>query len=392
MASVIDLGNNKYRLIVSNGYDIKGKRKRASKTVEAKSKREAEKQATLLESEVINGKVEHSNHYKFSQLVDQWRIYQKPQLAEKTVARYEGIIIDYLLPAFGNKLVKSIQPIHIENYLAELRKDGIRKDGKIGGYSPKTIRHHYTLLSSLFSHAVKWKIISESPCSFVDAPKVPKTEVKYYQPEQVDTLLKALNKAPMKYKVFVHVALFSGCRRSEIMGLEWKDIDFEKHTFHICRTSQYTKGKGIFSIKLLKDGSPSRTVTIPEGTIELLRQYKVYQNKQKFNYGDGWVNSDRLFVQENGKPMSPDTPYQWFEGFLKVNGLPKITVHQLRHTNISLMIYQGTDIVTIAAEKGHSVYTMLNTYAHVIRKACEEGALKLNDEFYKKVVEKTDSK
>lgn len=89
--------------------------------------------------------------------------------------------------------------------------------------------------------------------------------------------------------------------------------------------------------------------------------------------------------------MHPDTPYQWFEAFLKRNNFPKLTVHQLRHTNISLMIYQGTNIVTIAAEKGHSVYTMLNTYAHVIRQACDEGAIKLNNAFYKKVTESKDN-
>ena len=315
----------------------------------------------------------------FKELVNKYKEYQKDNLADKTAVRYEGIIKDFLLPAFGRKLVKDIQPLHTEQYLAELRKDGIRKDGKAGGYSDKTIRHHYMLLSSILNYEVKWQIISQNPCNFVDAPKVAKTEAKYYQPEQVAALLKALNTAAMKYKVFVHVALFSGCRRSEIMGLEWKDIDFEKHTFHICRTSQYTKGKGIFTRNILKNGSSSRTVTIPEGTIELLKQYRVYQDKQKPNYGDGWVDTDRLFTQKDGEPMSPDTPYQWFEAFLKENGLPKLTVHQLRHTNISLMIYQGTDLVTIAAEKGHSVYTMLNTYAHVIRKACDEGAIKLND-------------
>lgn len=341
-----------------------------------------------MEAEVLNGKVEHSNHFTFTELVNQWRQKIKPDLADKTQVRYEGILESFILPTFGKKLVKDIQPLQIQDYLSHLRENGIRIDGKDGSYAPKTIRHHYTLLSSLFRYAVDWKIISENPCKCVKTPKVPKTEAKYYQMDQVKKLLDCLEKAEMKYKVFVHTSLFSGCRRSETMGLEWKDIDFSTNVTKICRTSQYTAEKGIHPVDILKDGSPIRIVTLPQGTIDLLTEYKSYQDRQKSAYGDGWVDSDRLFIQGDGSPMHPDTPYQWFEKFLIDNNLPKITVHQLRHTNISIMIYQGNDIVKIAAEKGHSVNTMLNTYAHVMRQAYDEGAIKLNEEFYNKVANK----
>lgn len=391
MASIKDLGNNRYRVIISDKYDIKGKRKRVSKTFTAKSMRDAEKQATLLEAEVLKGKVEYSNHCTFAELVGQWRNTIEPEMAEKTQVRYEGILKSFMLPAFSRKRVKDIQPLQIQNYLAELKKDKIRIDGKAGGYSPKTIKHHYTLFSSIFNYAVAWKIISENPCQFVKTPKVPKTDAKYYQMDQVEKLLECLERAPIKYKTFVHVALFTGCRRSELMGLEWKDLDFSTNVFKICRTSQYTKKTGIDTKENLKDGSASRIVTVPQGTVDLLKEYKAYQTRQRLAYGKGWVDSDRLFIQQDGKPMSPDTPYQWFEEFLKKNGLPKITIHQLRHTNISIMIYQGNDLAKIAAEKGHNLYTMLNTYAHVMRKAYDEGAIKLDEAFYKKVANRTEN-
>ena len=170
MASIKDLGDNKYRIFVSDGYDLNGKRKRVSKVITAKSMREAEKMGAVFEAELINGKVELSNNYTFAQLVDRWREFKTPELAAKTVVRYNGILDDFMLPAFGKKKVKDIQPLHIENFLAQLDKDGIRKDGKSGGYSPKTKKHYYGLLSLLFNDAVCWKIISENPCKFVKAP------------------------------------------------------------------------------------------------------------------------------------------------------------------------------------------------------------------------------
>lgn len=187
----------------------------------------------------------------------------------------------------------------------------------------------------------------------------------------------------MKYKVFVHVALFTGFRRSETMGLEWKDIDLDNNVIKLCRTSQYTSGKGIFTSLILKDGSPSRTVTIPRGTTALLKAYKEYQDNQKNKAGDKWEEHDRLFTQDDGKPMHPDTPYQWFTDFLVEKGLPKITVHQLRHTHISLLIYNGMDIVAVSKRAGHKkVSTTVDIYAHVIEKADYEGANRLEKMFY----------
>jgi integrase len=166
------------------------------------------------------------------------------------------------------------------------------------------------------------------------------------------------------------------------MGLEWQDIDWKKSVITIGRTSQYTPELGIFTRYGTKNGDASRLVHIPEGTMKILKHYKEHQDKECESYGDGWINSGRVFIKHDGSPMHPDTPYQWFTEFLEKNGLPKITVHQLRHTNVSMMIYEGIDIVTIASEKGHDPYTMLKTYAHVIRKAGIDGAIKLNDRYY----------
>lgn len=383
MASIKNLGNGKFRVIISDGYTLKGERRRVTKTIQAKSMRDAEKQAIDLASEVQKNKVEHNNNVTFSELIDKYRMLKEPNLTVKVIDRYEGIIKNFLLPAFGRKKVKDIKPLHIEQYLAELDKDGIRIDGKSGGYHQKTKLHHYTLLHKLFVYACNWGFITNNPCDRVDPPRVNKTEAKCYQIEQVKQLLELSENVDIKYKVFLHIALFAGMRRSEIMGLEFKDFNYINNTVRICRTSQYSKSKGIFTTNILKNGEPSRTVNIPETTMKLVKEYYAWQQKYKKAYGDGWKECDRLFTKEDGSPMHPDTPYQWFTKFLKANNMPELTVHQLRHTNVSILLSNNVDIVTIAKQHGHDPYTMLTTYAHLMNKACKEGAEKLENEFYK---------
>lgn len=385
MASIKDLGNGKYRIFISNKFNEEtGKRNMVTKVITAKSFNDAEKQAILLEDKVHKSRVE-ANNCTFNELVDKWRKYRdtKKKKAEKTIVRYEGILNSFMLKFFGKKKVKDITALDIERYLASLDKDGVRLDGKKGGYSQKTKRHHYMLLSSILKKAVKWKMIDENPCKDVDPPEVEEKEAKHYEPEQVAQLLEHLKNAEMKYKVFVHVALFTGFRRSEIMGLEWKDIDLDNNIIKLCRTSQYTAEKGIFTVSKLKNGKPSRIITIPEGTTKLLKLYKEFQDNQKNRAGDNWEEHDRLFTQDNGKPMHPDTPYQWFTDFLKEKNLPKITVHQLRHTHISMLIYNGMDIVAVSKRAGHQkVSTTLDIYGHIITKADYEGANRLEKMFY----------
>lgn len=385
MASIKNLGNGKYRVFISNKFNEEtGKRNMVTRTITAKSDSDANKQAVILEDKVHKSRVE-ANNCTFNKLVDEWRKYRdtKKKKAEKTIVRYEGILNSFMLNFFGKKKVKDITALDIERYLSSLDKDKIRIDGKTGGYSQKTKRHHYTLLSSILKKGVKWKMISENPCKDVDAPEVEKREAKHYQMKQVEQLLEHLKNAEMKYKVFIHVALFTGFRRSETIGLEWKDIDLDNNVIKLCRTSQYTSGNGIFTTQILKDGSPSRIVTIPSGTTELLKRYKEYQDNQKSKARDRWVEHDRLFTKDSGEPMHPDTPYQWFMDFLIEKKLPKITVHQLRHTHISLLIYNGMDIVAVSKRAGHKkVSTTVDIYAHAIEKADYEGANRMENMFY----------
>jgi integrase len=186
--------------------------------------------------------------------------------------------------------------------------------------------------------------------------------------------LNNLDESQHKYKVLTMLALFTGMRRGELMGLEWKDIDYEKKTINICRTSQYLPGDGVFT-KEPKTEFSTRTITIPDTIVALLKDYKLHQESERTQIADLWNPTDRLFTTWNGEPMSPDTITDWFGKFIKIHNLPHVTFHGLRHTNVSLLIAEGVDVRTIASRVGHAnPTTTLNLYSHMLRKSDQNAA------------------
>jgi integrase len=255
-----------------------------------------------------------------------------------------------------------------------LRRDGIRKDGRPGGLSERTILHHHRILSVIFNTAVQWGILKENPVSRVKPPRVPKKKAPSYNEEQTAAMMDALEEEPLKYQAMVHLALATGLRRGEMMGLEWSDLDFEKGTLEVSRASQYLPRKGVFA-KDPKNEESKRLIALPEATLRLLKTYKAEWNKQRLKVGDLWQNSDRLFVTWDGRPAHPDTPSSWFPEFLGRHGLPHLNFHGLRHTSASLLIYQGIDIKAVSSRLGHSrTSTTVDIYAHALRRADEAAA------------------
>ena len=150
------------------------------------------------------------------------------------------------------------------------------------------------------------------------------------------------------------------------MGLEWDDIDFRNGIISINKASQYLSEKGVFT-KAPKTESSIREVAIPDFVVSLLEQYKLWYDEQKSFCGELWTDSNRLFVQSDGKPMHPSTISKWFVKYVGQIGLPVINFHGLRHTNATLLISQNIDVAVVAARLGHAqITTTFNFYVHPI--------------------------
>lgn len=221
-------------------------------------------------------------------------------------------------------------------------------------------------------YAVKNELIDRNPCN-VAAPKKPASHIQYLDDEQARRFLAALEDEPLEDRVLFTLALLTGYRRGELLGLEWPDVDFESGVVTIRRTSQYTKEKGVYT-DTPKTASSARSTKISPSLVELLRRYKLEQATARLGRGDlwasEWIDHPRLFTNLDGTPMQPTTTEKRLKAILERAGLPPVSLHSLRHTNATLLISGGVDVRTVAARLGHSqTSTTLNIYAETIRSA-----------------------
>ena len=245
--------------------------------------------------------------------------------------------------------------------------------------SVNTILHHHRLISSILSIAVKWQLIFSNPCNRVVLPKNKRREAVYLDEKQAAQMLQALENESLQHQVIVKMLLYTGMRRGELCGLEWKDIDFERAVISVRRSSLYLSGKGVFEDET-KNETSERCMKVSDYVIAMLRIWRAEQAKERLRLGDQWQDNDRLFTAWNGAPIRPDVITAWFHKFVTKNGLPPIHVHSLRHTNATLLIAAGTNLTTVAARLGHAnTTTTSKIYAHAIKSADQAAAEALQD-------------
>lgn len=248
-----------------------------------------------------------------------------------------------------------------------------------GKLSDKTIQNYHRLISSILSTAVQWQIITSNPCERIKPPRVVQTEAQYLDDVETVKLLEYLEEAEPQFRTAIILLLYTGMRRAELCGLEWKDVDFNNGLLHIERNSLYLPGRGVFT-DTTKNSSSQRVVKLPAGAVELLKAHKAWQNEERLKLGDQWHNCDRIFTRWDGEPMRPDTITNQFREFVKAHDLPPVHLHSLRHTNATLMIAGGMNLTTVAKRLGHAnTNTTTKIYAHAIKTAEEAAAEMLDD-------------
>ena len=416
MASIQKLENGSYRAIISCGKDENGKRIRVSKVYQARNQKEAEKQAVILEERVRNGLpiseqaptiaplavCSQTKEYVFKDIVEKWRENRASgDYVTKTVLDYESILENFMLPYFGEFKLSEINYEQVKKYMKRLDMDGIRLDGKKGGYSDRTKDKHKMMIQMFLNEAVRYGCLERVPDLSGIKRKVCKKNMNqeakenYLTEDELQLLLKKVSERKKKangeecqdidywqHKMFVHLIAWTGIRLSEACGLEFKDIDFENNTISLKRTSHYADKK-IYTQNGLKNGDTGRTIKVDAKLIELLSEYKNEMNKiweekrrqqkvrkNRINYQI--VDSDRLFTKHDGSPINPHTLSSWFVRQVKEWNIVqdenrRITVHGLRHTYATLLISSGIDIATVSKCMGHdSITTTIQTYSHLL--------------------------
>lgn len=372
MATIRKRGDS-YSIRVSCGYDTNGKHKEQAMTwkpepdmTKRQIEKELQRQAVLFEESVAHGY--KTTAVKFQEFAEEWfEEYAKLNLRSTTYERMRQLT-HRVYPAIGHLRMDKITARQLQGFVNSLAKEGANeKTGK--PLAPKTIRHNLSFISDVFSYAVKMDLMSDNPCRKVTIPKGEVKEKPIYSQEEMALLLTRINGEPTKYRAFFFLIAYSGFRRSEMLGLEWKDVDFEHNVITIKRTSNYTAGRGTYT-DTTKTKRSQRVLKISPYIMGILKELKDEQDEEALRLGDKWVETDRLFVKWNGEPMNNQTPYGWLKEFCEKNELPFYGIHSFRHFAASALISAGLDVTTVSGALGHcNSGTTLNVYSHMFQNA-----------------------
>ena len=247
--------------------------------------------------------------------------------------------------------------------------------------APASVISYHRTLSSVLSRAVKWGYIQINPADAAEKPGLGGREAAYLEEADARRLLELLQDEPIRWRAIITFDLLSGLRRQEFLGLRWQDVDLDQHTIVVRQTSNYLPGKGVY-VSTPKTATSARPLLLSTAAIMMLLEYKTWQDGQREHLGDAWEDQDgRVFTTDTGAPIFPDSVTQWFSKFIARSGMPKVTVHSLRHTYASLMIADGVPLVVVSKQLGHAqASTTANIYAHAIASA-QAKAMQTFDRF-----------
>jgi integrase len=274
-----------------------------------------------------------------------------------TTARDDSYLRSFILPAFGDLKLVEVQPVAVQQWVAQLHT---------AGYAPATIRKAYEILGRTFTAAVDSRLIARSPCQGVKLPKIEQTEKRYLSPAEIQHLADAIHP---RFCALVLTAAYSGARFGELAGLGRQHYEPLKRTIRIERN--LTEVRGQLAYGETKTRAARRTVSIPAWLVDILAQHLATYP------GD----DDLIFTAPAGGPLrrtSFRTRY-WIPAVHTSVGEP-CRFHDMRHTHVALLIEQGAHPQLIASRLGHtSVRTVLDVYGHLFEGLDRDLADSLHD-------------
>jgi integrase len=297
----------------------------------------------------------------------------KQSVRPRTYERYEEVIRLHLVPVLGKHQLQKLSAQHVQAFYARKLKEGL---------SPTTVIYYHSVLHNALATAVKWGLVARNVCDLVTPPRKARFEIQPFTAEQVQRFLAACR--GHKWEALFTLALATGMRLGELLGLKWQDINFSTGTLQVRRvlTRIPREGSGVrvFREEEPKTEKSRRSITIASMALEALRQHRVRQLETKLRAGSLWEDHDYVFCTLTGTYLRPNHVVDEFKKLLKKADVPDIRFHDLRHSAATLLLSLGVHAKVVQEMLGHTQISMtMDIYSQVLPSMQQDAVSRLNE-------------
>ena len=303
--------------------------------------------------------------------LDQWlEQVHKPTIRIGSFNAYRIMLDKHIIPALGHIPLQRLSPQHVQGFYASKLSEGL---------SLRRVRGLHSVLHSALDNAVKWNLVGRNVCDLVSPPVPKRHEIQPLTPEQAQHLLEAAREH--KLETLLTLALATGMRRGELLGLRWQDIDFEAGCLHVRRSVGRIGKFGLIESEP-KTQRSRRKIMLPAFVVAALKHHQQQQRAMRQEASSEWQDKDIVFCGKNGKYFDLTSLDYHFKRLLKSAGLPNIRFHDLRHSAATILLSMGVHPKVVQELLGHSNISMtLDIYSHVLPSIHQEAMSKLDDLF-----------
>ncbi|GED34173.1 site-specific integrase [Brevibacillus centrosporus] len=338
-----------FEINYSDGGKYKKKKRRGFKT-----KKEAEAAMTEMQNELNKGTYVEPSKMLYASFMADWLKDKQTKVQRRTLETYSGLVNNHILPVLGHIELSKLTPRQIQDLYNTLFETGRLSD--------ENIQKVHTIINDSLNKAVGWEMVAKNVASVLDRPKARKKEMEVWEVDEAHTFLKVAEKD--RYYVAFLLALTTGMRQGEILGLRWKDVNLDTGVISITQTLSHDGKEMQVGAKT---DSGNRTVAIDTETIRELRKLAKRNKIEKLEAGPELFKDHGLVISTTvGTPLTPRNLMRTFYRLIENADVKKIRFHDLRHTHATMLLKANVNPKIVAERMGWADIKMIDRYAHVL--------------------------
>jgi integrase len=345
---------------VTLGWGSAGRERRS---VYASTQAEALAKLRALKAQTASGLPVVDQRTTVGTYLNRWLEVVEPRLRFSTFTRYAGLVRGQIIPKIGSVRLSALQPGDVARLMASVQQDGL---------SPRTAAHCRAVLRAALADAEKWGEIPRNVARLADAPHIPPPQPVVLSPDQVREVLDAITEPGLRRLAVV--ALHTGLRMGEELGLRWVDIDVDSHRLHVRQCLQRLGGE--YQLVEPKSSTSRRVVPLTDAALDALREERREQAAAQLAAGGRWHQPipDLCFTTAAGQPRNGTSVIHQFQDALERAGLPRLRWHDLRAAHGSLLLSAGVDVSVVSRRLGHSSVALTSRHYGGVSDALQQDA------------------